>query len=314
MLFGLSAGVLWALETIALGRALGTGALASGAAAAATAPFVATFLHDLFSALWATVYNTVRGEEREVFKVLRTKSGRAVALAALLGGPVGMTGYVTAVRYLGSSVGAVASAVYPAVGAVLAYFFLKEKLRWYRWIFLLLTLAGVYGLSYSPGVSSGNFALGIVGAAACAVGWGTEAVILAKSLKDPDLKQEHALQIRQSVSALFYGAVLLPVLGGWKLVPALFSGRENHIALGLIALAALCATASYLCYYTSIARIGPSKSMALNVTYSAWAVFFGIVLFGERSLLKPLPLVCAAAVIVFGLLTARGKNGSKEKA
>ena len=36
-----------------------------------------------------------------------------------------MTGYVIAVKYMGASVGAVASAVYPAIGSLLAYIFLK---------------------------------------------------------------------------------------------------------------------------------------------------------------------------------------------
>lgn len=48
-------------------------------------------------------------------------------LAAVIGGPIGMTGYVLAINYMGASIGAVASAVFPAIGAILAYFFLKEK-------------------------------------------------------------------------------------------------------------------------------------------------------------------------------------------
>ena len=30
-------------------------------------------------------------------------------------------------------------------------------MKWYRWVLLLITLAGVYGLSYSPDVSVTNF-------------------------------------------------------------------------------------------------------------------------------------------------------------
>ena len=106
-------------------------------------------------------------------------------LAAVIGGPIGMTGYVLAINYMGASIGAVASAVFPAIGAILAYFFLKEKMQWYRWIFLLATLLGVYGLSYSPELNITDFWLGIVGAMMCAFGWGIEAVILAKCMQDP---------------------------------------------------------------------------------------------------------------------------------
>ena len=39
-----------------------------------------------------------------------------------------MTGYVLSVANMGASIGAVASAIFPAIGAVLAYIFLKEKI------------------------------------------------------------------------------------------------------------------------------------------------------------------------------------------
>ena len=153
------------------------------------APFVSTFTHDAFSALWAALYNGVRGNLKNVYKAaFKTKSGKFVMLAAVIGGPIGMTGYVLAINYMGASIGAVASAVFPAIGAILAYFFLKEKMQWYRWIFLLATLLGVYGLSYSPELNITDFWLGIVGAMMCAFGWGIEAVILAKCMQDPDVR------------------------------------------------------------------------------------------------------------------------------
>lgn len=39
---------------------------------------------------------------------------------------------------------------------------------------------------------------------------GIEAVILAKCMQDPEVKDEYALQIRQTTSALTYGLVILP--------------------------------------------------------------------------------------------------------
>ena len=41
--------------------------------------------------------------------------------------------------------------------------------------------------------------------------------------------------------------------------------------------------------------------MALNITYSAWAVVISIIL-GNRSLLNPVTIICTAAVLVFGVL------------
>ena len=301
--YGIAAGITWALETVLISAALRLTPFLSSQQAIALAPFVSTFLHDLFSAFWISIFNGVKGEWKDVFSSLKKREGRIVILAALIGGPVGMTGYVLAVNNLGPALGAVASAVYPAVGSVLAYFFLKEKMQWYRWIFLLVTMAGVYGLSYSPGAKSGNFTLGIIGALMCSFGWGTEAVILAKCMKSGDLKQTHILQIRQSTSALAYAAVILPAVKGWGFTAGLIRSDYKSV-LPLIALAALFATVSYVCYYHSISKIGASKSMALNITYAAWAMVFNIIIFKDTSMLNALSITCAVVVIISGLLAA----------
>ena len=111
------------------------------------------------------------------------------------------------------------------------------------------------------------------------------------------------LQIRQTTSALVYGIVLLPLLHGWGFTVSLFTSGTGWL-LPVIAIAAFFATLSYLCYYRAIAAIGASKSMALNVTYAAWAIFFTAVFLGDTSVLTPTTIVCALIVIVCGILTA----------
>ena len=300
MIAGILAGVTWAVETIILGIALAMSPFVSTEQAVILAPFASTFLHDAFSAIWACVYNSVRGNLPDVVKALKTRSGRFVALAAVIGGPVGMTGYVLSVANMGASIGAVASAIFPAIGAVLAYFFLKEKMSWYRWVFLILSLLGVYGLSYSPEINITNFWLGFAGTLMCAFGWGIEAVIIAKSVQDSAVTDEIALQIRQTTSALVYGIIILPIMKGWGFTVSLFSGTGWLIPV--IAVAALFATASYLFYYRAISQIGASKSMALNITYSAWTVIFSVIFLGDRSLLNPVTILCTVMVLVFGIL------------
>ena len=283
MLAGIIAGLTWAIETIILGVALSMTPFVSTEQAIFLAPFVSTFLHDTCSAIFACIYNLIRGNLPQFVKALKTKSGRFVAL--------------------GASIGAVASAVFPAIGAVLAYIFLKEKMQWYRWIFLIITLLGVYGLSYSPEINITNFWLGFVGTLMCAFGWGIEAVIVAKSVQDPIVTDEIALQIRQTTSAFAYGIILLPVLKGWGFTISLFTGSTGWL-LPVIAIAALFATVSYLFYYKAISQIGASKAMALNVSYSAWAVVISIVVLRNYSLLNPITIICAIVVLGCGILAA----------
>lgn len=303
MIYGVFAGITWALETVILGIALAMSPFASTEQAIFLAPFVSTFLHDLCSAIWAMLYNGIRGNLKKVWKALKTKSGKFVVVAAVIGGPVGMTGYVLAIKYMGASIGAVASAIFPAIGAILAYFFLKEKMQWYRWILLLITLLGVYGLSYSPELDITNFWLGVTGALMCAFGWGIEAVILAKCLQDPEVKDEYALQIRQSTSAIVYGVIILPVLKGWGFTASLFTAGTGWL-LPIIALAAFFATVSYLFYYKAIAAIGASKAMALNVSYAAWAIVFTVLILHDTSVLTPSTIICGLIVIVCGIFAA----------
>ncbi len=214
-----------------------------------------------------------------------------------------MTGYVLSINNMGASAGAVASAVFPAVGAVLAYFFLKEKMQWYRWVLLIITLLGVYGLSYSPQAAVRNFWLGAAGVLMCSFGWGTEAVILAKSMQDPEVTDETALLIRQTTSAAVYAVIIIPALKGWGFTASLFTG-ETGCLLPAIALAALFAAISYLFYYKAISSIGASKAMALNVTYAAWAIIFTVLLFRDFSVLNPVTIICAAVVLSCGILAA----------
>ena len=300
MIAGIIAGITWAIETIILGIALAMSPFVSTQQAVVLAPFASTFLHDAFSAVWSCVYNAFRGNLPGVIKALKTKSGKYVAVAAVIGGPVGMTGYVLSVAYMGASIGAVASAVFPAIGAVLAYIFLKEKMQWYRWIFLILSLLGVYGLSYSPEINITNFWLGFAGTLMCAFGWGIEAVIIAKSVQDDAVTDEIALQIRQTTSAVVYGIIILPLMKGWGFTLSLFRGTGWLIPT--IAIAAFFATVSYLFYYRAISQIGASKSMALNITYSAWAVIISVVFLKDMSLLNPVTIICTIVVLVFGIL------------
>ena len=131
MVTGIFAGIAWALETVILGFALSMNEFVSSEKALFLAPFVATFLHDACSAVYMFLYNTIRGQLRDLLQIRKSPSFKWLATASVIGGPVGMTGYVLAVKYMGSSVGAVASAIYPAVGTVLACIFLKEKVKWY---------------------------------------------------------------------------------------------------------------------------------------------------------------------------------------
>ena len=298
MFDGLLAGLLWGLDTVILGIALARTPFVSTEAAVFLAPFVSTFIHDFFSSLWMLLYTGVRGEFSNVLRALRSKSGKFIVLAALIGGPVGMTGYVLSIKYIGAAYTAIISSLFPAVGALFSYIFLKEKMKPYQLIGLFVSIGGVIALGYTPGGSdTSNLVLGFLFAILCVVGWAAEAVIIAYGLKDPQISDSQALQIRQLTSALFYAVIILPVLGGWLLSTEVLANSTMPVIL----LSALFGTASYLFYYKAIGKIGASKAMALNITYCAWAVVFGVIILQQTVSLRDIIL---GLVIIAGSLIA----------
>jgi drug/metabolite transporter (DMT)-like permease len=211
-----------------------------------------------------------------------------------------MTGYVLSIKYIGAAYTAIISALFPAIGALLSYLFLKEKMKINQMIGLVFSIGGVIVLGYTSGgdgVSNGF--IGVLFALLCVLGWGAEAVIIAYGLKDPDISDEQAYHIRQMTSALFYGVIILPILKGWKIALEIIPTSVT----GIILISALFGTASYLFYYKAIHKIGASKAMALNITYSAWAIIFGYVLLQETVSMKD--IVCAL-VIISGSIVAGG--------
>lgn len=274
MKYGLSSGALWGLDTVILGIAL-TMIPFLGSPDAALGSAV---LHDVVCALILLFYMGVRGRLRDTWTAAGTRSGRAVMGGALLGGPIGMTGYLIAINNIGPGYTAIISSFYPAVGTFLAVVLLKEKMRGRQIVALMVALSGIIAIGYSSSGAEvpGTAWVGITAALLCVFGWGSEAVILAWGMRDDKVDNETALQIRETTSALIYVLVVAPIFG--------IVGFTWHAvatpAMGVVAVAALAGTVSYLFYYKAIDTIGASRGMALNISYSAWAIVFGLVLMG----------------------------------
>ncbi|MBE6470020.1 MAG: DMT family transporter [Coriobacteriaceae bacterium] len=295
MRFGVASGVLWGLDTVVLGMALSMAPYFGTAEALAFAAVVSSLFHDAACAVWMMLYMLVRGQLKLTLKALKTRSAAVVAIGALLGGPIGMTGYLLAISNIGPAYTAIISAFYPAFGAILSFILLKERMKPSQILFLCLALIGimVMGWSQAGADSSGNPVLGLAGACITVVGWGSEAVLCAWGMRAEDaMNNETALQIRETVSSIAYALVVIPLFGGWGFAARAFATP----ATALVAAAGLAGVSSYLFYYKGISVIGPAKAMALNISYSAWAVIFGVILLGNS--LDPLPLVCCAAILV----------------
>nr|WP_073293826.1 DMT family transporter [Parolsenella massiliensis] len=304
MRFGLFSGILWGLDTVVLGIALSMAPFIDTPEAIAFAAVASSFLHDAACAIWLAIYMGVRGRLKDTLAALKTRSGLVVIAGALLGGPIGMTGYVIAINNIGAAYTAIISAFYPALGAFLSYVLLKEKMSAKQIASLIVALFGVMAMGYiSAGDSEmGNTTIGLVGAILAVIGWGSEAVLCAWGMKDDAVDNETALQIRETASALVYGIAVLPLFGAWGFT----AHAIPNFATGIVALSALAGTASYLFYYKGISVIGAAKAMALNISYSAWAVAFGFILQGTVP--TPATVFCCILILVGTILAASDWN------
>ncbi|MGG7178086.1 DMT family transporter [Clostridium paraputrificum] len=289
---GVVSAIAWGGDTVMMGIVLSMVPFIETEQAILLAPIVSAFLHDSFSAIWVFIYLGTKKKLGTLFKSIRTKSAFYVAMGALLGGPVGMTGYLLSIKYLGPSYTAAISSFYPAVGAILATIVLKEKVKKRAWAGLAISISGIVALGYSKG-SNMESLLGFLFIAMCVIGWGTEAVVCAYGMKDDEIDSECSLQVRQFTSAVVYGFLIIPI---FKAVPLVLEGIKSPV-IGVLAITAAIGTISYLCYYGAIYKIGATKAMGINITYFVWAIILDTLFLGTSLSLK---------TIVFGTIVMIG--------
>ena len=271
MRYGIGSGALWGLDTVILAIALALNPFATDAHAS----LVSAALHDAVCALILLVFMAMRGRLKDTWRAIHTRSGRAVMVAALLGGPIGMSGYLLAIDQIGAGYTAIISTFYPALGTALAVLVLKERMRPRQVIALAVAIGAIIATSYTSTSVSGSALWGVLGALAAVVGWGCEAVILAWGMRDDAVDNETALQIRETTSGLTYLVLVVPLGGA---LSSTGQALTSPGAMGLVALAAAAGTASYLFYYKAIDLLGAARAMALNISYSAWTVLFAFLL------------------------------------
>ena len=295
MRYGIGSGALWGLDTVILALALALNPFATDAHAS----LVSAALHDAICALILLIFMAVRGRLKDTWRAVHTRSGRAVMVAALLGGPIGMSGYLLAIDQIGAGYTAIISTFYPALGTALAVLVLKERMRPRQVIALAVAIGAIIATSYTSTSVSGSALWGVLGALAAVAGWGCEAVILAWGMRDDAVDNETALQIRETTSGLTYLVLVVPLGGA---LSSTGQALTSPGAMGLVTLAAAAGTASYLFYYKAIDLLGAARAMALNISYSAWAVLFAFLL--QSIVPAPVQIVLCVVILVGTVLAA----------
>lgn len=270
--WALGSGIIWGAEGVVLGIALSMAPFADSPLWL-LAPLTASGMHDLIAGCWTLMFNWKTGRLNEIARSIFTKPGLFVCFGALCGGPIGMGGYLVALKFAGPAYVLPITSLYPAVASVLAMIFLKEKICGRAWIGLLMCIAGAFIISYAPpegGVNS-HFYWGIGIALLATLGWGAEGVFATygMDLLDPTV----VLNIYQIVSSFLYLFILLPLLGGWMILGGAMTSFSGLVLVAAGFLGACC----YILWYRAMNMTGVSRAMAMNITYALWGILFSAI-------------------------------------
>ena len=284
-------------------------------------------LHDAVCAIFMWIYISTRKKWHKTLEILNKPRILAlIIVGSLLGGPLGMSGYVLAASNIGAGYAAAISAFYPAVGTVLSALILRERLSAAKYAAFALALIAVSALGYfscaqdAQSSTNSNTILGLAGAILSVVGWGSEAVVCAWATRQKSIDDEIILHIRQTTSAFAYVIIAIIAIVSSVFVSytgsstGISAGLESSISLntsslqplkiaGMAIIVGLLGVGSYLCYYRGIAKVGASRAMAANVTYAAWSMIVTAII--SCTMPSVLAWICCITIMCSTVFVAR---------
>ena len=228
---------------------------------------------------------------------LRANWGR-IALVGLTNSALPFMCFAYAALALNAGLSAVFNATTPLWGALIAWFWLRDRLSGSRVLGLALGFAGVAWLAWdqagikanTQGVSPGQAALACVGAT-CLYGF-------SASFTKRYLAGIPAMALAAG-SQLSTAAVLAaPALLTW---PA--QSPQAHSWFAALALALLCTGIAYVLYFRLLARLGPAQAMSVTYLIPMFAMLWGALVLGEA--LTPV-VIGAGGVILLGTALTTG--------
>lgn len=193
-----------------------------------------------------------------------------------------------AVMHINTGLTAILNATVPLFGALIAWFWLKDRLTGLRVLGLALGFMGIALLtgdkaSFKPG-GSGLAVLACL-AAACCYG-------LAASLAKRFLTDVHPLASATGSQMGASLALLIPCLLTW---PEQMPGARPWLAA--LFLGVMCTGVAYILYFRIIGKAGPTIALAVTFLIPVFAMGYGVLFLGE---------VVTSWMVMCGLITVLG--------
>lgn len=267
---GLYSGLFWGISTVILSLYLSTTTTSHLLMLGTYLTITVAFLHDCSAALWMWGKAIIQGNIRHILRDAKTRNGRTIMISALLGGPIGMCGYVVALTHLGPALAAILAALEPALSSLGSTVIHHERRKYHQWCGLAICVISAILASFSSIDITGNAFIGFAGGIICVLGWSGEVIVsmIALRISDKPIEASSAATIRQSTSSMTYLLIILPILGLYSHLPVFFSAPN----VCLIAIAGGCGALAFILYYRAIAQIGAGKAVCLNISYIFWVI------------------------------------------
>lgn len=277
------------LDLLVLGAIWGASFLFMRIAAPEFGPLALTGIRVAIAAIFLVALLTWRGGARRLPSLALPLTALGAVNSAL---PFTLFAYAT--LYITAGATAVLNASVPLFAAVIAYFWLRDRLSPVAIVGLVVGFGGVVILVWdriSFGDGGGIWAplAGLAGG----LSYGIAANYTKKRLHDVS-------PLVSATGSLVAAAVLLLplVVIYWPSVsPGLLSW------LCVIVLGVVCTAIAYLLYFRLIARVGPAKTVTVTYLVPLFGMLWGLVFLGEKITAS---MLVACTVILLGTALATG--------
>jgi drug/metabolite transporter (DMT)-like permease len=218
---------------------------------------------------------------------------RAIFCVGITNSALPFLGFSYAALSLTAGMSGIFNAAAPLFGAVIAWWWLKDRLTPARMVGLVIGFGGVLWLAWDKaGFKPGGSGWAMVACIAATVMYGLSANLTKRYLGG-------VAPMAVAAGSQLSAAVALAVPAAWWWPQAAVSGTA-WLAVALLAL--LCTGVAYAMYFRLIANVGPANAIAVTFLVPAFAVLWGWMFLGEPPTASML-IGCAVILLGTGLAT-----------
>lgn len=277
-IFGFLAGVSWALVAIFLLlhdqsfrlRVDGLSTILDSLRISVSISFVS----ESMAFIWAFFVVISFKKVNLIKKAFTNKNVLWLIFGSIFGGPFGSVTYILGIHYIGPGLVSSITVAYPVIAAMLAYLFLKQKMSINSMIGGAISLLAILTLGILQ-FSSGDLksGWGFLFALFAAIGWAIESFMGSKAM-DSNIDPIVSIFIRQCVSFLFIGIVLVPSFNAFKQIKLVATNIDVLWILG----SSFIGIVSFVLFYISINKAGVGVASGLNICYVVWIILFELMI------------------------------------